>query len=173
MRELFLLRHAKAMTESPTGDDFGRPLATRGQEAAVQIGGAMAERGWYPHRALVSSASRTRETWKLVASAIGDFAPAPYIEERLYNASAGAVLELLRETPDSVRTLVVVGHNPSMHELALRLCGDDSDTKALHHLRQKYPTAALARFEYHGSWETLNPHQPRLTDFLRPRDLAE
>lgn len=173
MRELFLLRHAKAMTESPTGDDFGRPLASRGQAAAVRIGSAMAGRGWYPHRALVSPASRTRETWKLVASGIGDFAPAAYLDDRLYQARAGSVLDIIRETPDSVWALVVVGHNPSMHELALRLCSEDSDTRAFSHLRQKFPTAALARLEYDGSWKTLNPHQPRLTDFLRPRDLAE
>lgn len=172
MRELFLLRHAKALSESPTGDDFGRRLAPRGQEAAVQIGAEMAARGWYPHRALVSSASRTRETWRLVASGIGEFAPSPHIEDRLYNATAGAVLELIRETPDTVRALILVGHNPSMHELALRLCGDDSAQIPINNLRQKYPTAALARFEFDGSWEQLNPHQPRLTDFLRPRDLT-
>ena len=171
MRELYLLRHAKASTESPTGDDHGRELAPRGEVAAQRLGEEMAGRGWYPHRALVSTATRTRNTWKLVASAIGDFAPSAYLDERLYLARPGQVLDIIRETPDTVQALIIVGHNPAMHELALRLCSDESDHAAFNQLRQKLSPASLARFEFDGSWETLNPHQPRLTDFVRPKDL--
>lgn len=173
MRELFLLRHAKAMNDSPSGDDLGRPLASRGQKAAVALGREMARRGWYPHRALVSSASRTRETWKFVATGIGDFAPSAYIDDRLYHARASSALDIIRETPDTVRALILVGHNPIMHELSLRLSGDGSDSKAHDRLRAKFPTASIARFEYDGSWGELDLHQARLTDFLRPRDLEK
>ena len=173
MRELYLLRHAKATIESPSGNDHGRELAQRGEVAARMLGEEMAVRGWYPRRALVSTATRTRNTWKLVAGGIGDCAPSAYLDDRLYLARPGQVLDIIRETPDSVRALIIVGHNPTMHELSLRLNSDDSDKASLNQLRLKLYPASLARFEFDGSWETLHPHQPRLTNFLRPRDFKK
>lgn len=170
VRELYLLRHAKATTESPSSDDHGRQLAQRGEVAAQRLGEEMAGRSWYPHRALVSTATRTRSTWRLVADGIGDFAPSAYLDDRLYLARPGQALDIIRETPDSVQSLIIVGHNPTMHELSMLLSGDGSDKASLNQLRLKFSPASLARFEFDGSWETLNPHQPRLSDFLRPRD---
>ncbi|WP_188721444.1 SixA phosphatase family protein [Nitratireductor aestuarii] len=173
MRELFLMRHAEALTESPTGDDFGRPLSPRGQEGATRIGNAMARFGWLPQRVLVSSAARTRQTWDLLKPAIESPELDCSIEERLYSATAGRVLDMIRESADAVNAVAIIGHNPSMHELALRLASESSDPAAFNLLRQKFPPAGIVRLEFEGSWQTLNPFEARLTHFLRPQDIAE
>jgi len=173
VRELFLMRHAEALTESPTGDDFGRPLSPRGQDAAGRIGNTMARFSWLPQRVLVSAAARTRQTWDILAPAIEIGNPEHTVEERLYSASAGRVLDMIRETADSSDALLIIGHNPSMHELALRLSSEDSDPASFNRLRPKFPPAGIVRFEFDGLWQTLNPFEARLTHFLRPQDIAE
>lgn len=173
MRELFLMRHAEALTESPTGDDFGRPLSPRGREAASRIGSAMARFDWLPQRVMVSTAARTRQTWEVLALSLAGNEPHHSSEARLYSASAGSVLEMIRETADDIDSALIIGHNPSMHELALRLSREDSDPGAFNMLRLKFPAGGIARFEFDGSWQTLNPFEARLTHFLRPQDLGE
>ncbi|NGR08558.1 histidine phosphatase family protein [bacterium SGD-2] len=173
VRELLLLRHAEALNESPTGDDIGRPLSARGHDIALRLGQALAGRGWIPQQALVSSSVRTRQTWAGVSQGVGDRAPQAVFADRLYDATAGRILDLIRTISDDVSSLAVVGHNPSMHELALRLCGDDSEPEAVRRLRLPFPAAGLARFEFDGPWEHLNPYAARLTHFLHPQDIPD
>lgn len=170
MKNLLLLRHAKSSWEDNSLADFDRPLAPRGLSAAKLIGHELAERGWLPGHALVSPAKRTRETWDLVAAQLVD-APTAEFAETLYDATAERILAELRQTRESVKTLIVVGHNPGTENLALQLADDESDTDALARLGDKFPTAALARFEFGGLWRELGPAAARLTHFLRPKDL--
>ena len=171
MRQLLLLRHAKSSWDDPALADFDRPLAPRGQKAAPLIGAEMARRNWAPGVALVSPAARTRATWTLVAANLLEPPQAIY-PERLYMAGPDYLLSLVREAPWQIETLLLVGHNPGLEEFAATLAGDRSDKAELHRLRKKFPTAALARFEFEGDWATLAPGSARLTDFLRPRDLV-
>ena len=178
MPTLFLLRHAKSSWDEPGLADFDRPLAKRGRKAAPLAGAEMARRGWLPDLALVSPAKRARQTWKRAGKALADAAgakqaPETRFAEALYMAAPEAILALLHAVPDNTGSVVVVGHNPGLEELAILLAGPGSDAMALDGARAKFPTSALARFSFDGAWKDLAPGGAALTGFLRPRELAD
>ncbi|MGH6655288.1 MAG: SixA phosphatase family protein, partial [Actinocrinis sp.] len=119
-------------------------------------------------RVVCSPARRTRETWELAAAQL-DSAPEPVYDDRMYAASGATLLTVLRETPENVRGLVVVGHNPAMHDLALGLADESSDSATLARLRQKYPTSAIAHFIVETAWSKLAPGRVTLAEFVIPR----
>ncbi len=169
MKTLLLLRHAKSSRDNPLLADFDRPLAPRGERDAPRMGLALAARRWLPDHALVSPALRTRQTWALVAAQL-PAPPAVRFAETLYGATAEKLLAEVRRTTDGVNTLIVVGHNPGLEELAAMLAGDGSDPVALALLREKFPTGAAARFRFDGGWASLTA--ARLVELLRPADLG-
>ena len=170
-RTLLLLRHAKSSWDDPDLDDFDRPLAARGRIAAPLVGAEMALRGWVPERALVSSALRTRQTWKFIANALPVSLPVTF-EKAIYEAPAGQILEEIRQTPANVPSLLVVGHNPGLENLAAMLASPESDARAMARLKGKFPTGALARLTFAGAWRDLAAGSARLRAFLVPRDLS-
>ncbi len=170
-RSLLLLRHAKSSRDDPELADFDRPLAPRGERAAPLIASTMAARGWRPDVALVSPAARARRTFELAAAQAG-WQPELHMLDALYMAEPEALLAEIRKAPAHAATVLLVGHNPGLEELAVALAGDGSDRAALGLLQQKFPTAALARLEVDRHWRDLDERQARLTDFLRPRHLA-
>jgi len=169
MKQLLLLRHAKSSWDDPDLDDFDRPLAQRGLKAAQLIGRELAARDWLPDQVLVSSALRTRDTWRLVAAELPAH-PRVVFAEALYEASAADILSQIRLVEPSSGYLAVVGHNPGLEDLAKQLAGPGSETKARRRLEEKFPTAALARFVFDGDWSGLS--SGRLTHCLRPKDLS-
>jgi phosphohistidine phosphatase len=130
----------------------------------------MVRRGWLPDHVLVSPSRRTRETWKIIEARL-DPAPDAWFLPELYEASAAGLLQALRRIPDEADTVLVIGHNPGMEELAKGLSGPGSVHAALAVLERKFPTAALARFTIDGKWNGLDKGRARLTDFVRPKDL--
>ena len=170
-KTLFLLRHAKSSRDDPDLDDFDRPLAARGVEDAPKMGREMARRGWLPQAALVSPAARTLETWKLATAGWGAAAK-PKSPEALYLAGASRLLAEIAKTPETAASLIVVGHNPGMEQLARRLAGPGSDAAALGLLAQKFPTGGLARVTFEGTWAEIGASSAVLRNFLRPRDLG-
>ncbi len=171
MTTLLLLRHAKSSWDDRSLADADRPLAPRGVIAATRMGREMARRGWLPQRALVSPAVRTRETWRLVSEELPSATEFDLVPE-LYDATDARLLSVLQKTVPAVRILLIVGHNPGLEELAHGLAGDDSDRRAVDLVAEKFPTAALARFTFEGSWTELRSGAARLSHCLRPRDLA-
>jgi phosphohistidine phosphatase len=172
MKELLLLRHTKSSWDDPSQADIDRPLASRGRRDAPRMGRAIRKNGWRPRMALVSPAARTRETWQLAAAEM-KHAPEPTFRDALYNAPAGQLLAQLRETPESVGSLLMLGHNPGLQDFVLRLAGEDSDSDALERLHKKFPTGGLARLEVDGPWKKLGFGKARLTHCLRPKDFAD
>ena len=171
MRRLLLLRHAKAERLQPGGRDHDRVLAARGRADAKTLGAYLARHALIPDRAVVSTAARTRETWTLLAAAMGQTPPASF-EERLYNAGAEAILAVVKETKPAVRTLMVIGHNPGLHEGA-RLLIASGDVEARERLNEGLPTTGLAVIDFAGKdWRKLHPHGGRLERFVTPRSLA-
>jgi phosphohistidine phosphatase len=167
---LILLRHSKADKAEPGTSDHARPLNERGQADAPKIGAYLARHRLVPDRALVSTARRTRETWDGVASALSA-ASAVDFSERLYNASADAILALIKETGRSA-TLMVVGHNPGIHDAA-RLLIASGDVEARERLNEGLPTSGLTVIDFAGQdWRALHAHGGRLERFVSPRSLA-
>lgn len=140
MRQLILLRHAKAAADSETGEDFDRPLAKRGREDAPGIGEALAGAGAEPDIVLVSAARRTRETWGLVESWFPD-AKVEFLD-RLYLADTDVLMRAAEES--GAERVMVVAHNPGLHELASRLAHRNNALESA--VRAKFPTAAGAVF---------------------------
>ncbi|WP_439575888.1 SixA phosphatase family protein [Phreatobacter sp.] len=171
MRRLILLRHTKS--DWPAGlRDRDRPLAARGRRAAPLMGRVLVERGLVPDRALVSTARRTTETWDLARAGHPDL-PAGTGEPRIYEAPAFQLANVIREVPDPVQTLLMVGHNPGMEDLAFELVGS-GDEAARARLGRKYPTGGLAVIACAiDSWRDLARHCGRLDAFVVPRDLDD
>lgn len=169
MKTLYLLRHAKSSWGDPTVDDFNRPLNDRGRKAAKLVARLMRHRGIRPQRVLCSAARRTRETCEALAAALAD-ADVTF-EKRLYEAGSDRLMARLRQLPDEVSSVMVIGHNPGLEGLA-RLLAGDGDIEAHAALRRKFPTAAMAVLDCPG-WSDLGPMRCTLRDFIRPVDLAD
>jgi phosphohistidine phosphatase len=171
MSELYLLRHAKAMPQNEPVADRDRPLEERGRKGARAIAQWIGDRGLEPELVLCSPATRTRETLELI---VGSFARQPDIryEGELYVADAGRLLERLRELPGSVRRVMLIGHNPGLHELAQSLADSTADPLG-QRLASGLPTAGLARFEIETEWASLRRRSARLVAMVSPRDFGD
>jgi phosphohistidine phosphatase len=168
MPELLLLRHAKSGWKDRSHDDFDRPLAPRGRRAAPLMGRWLAEHGLEPDLVLCSTARRAVETLELLLTALAS-GPETSCLKTLYLAPPSRLLAVLRRLgPDRGRVLLVA-HNPGLHHLAVALAGRPGGPAGLL-LAEKFPTAALARFQVE-SWPELGHRPARLLDFVRPRDL--
>jgi phosphohistidine phosphatase len=162
-RRLVLIRHAKAAE----GDvDRERPLAARGMREAPEIGRWLGEQQLVPDRVVVSPARRARQTWERAATTL-DGAPDPVQDERIYDNTPDALLAIVRDTPDSVRTLALVGHNPGMQEFAIGFDDGTGDDDARADVTGKYPTGGLAVFTVDDPWSRATAGT--LTAFAAPR----
>ncbi|WDZ76408.1 histidine phosphatase family protein [Ensifer adhaerens] len=166
---LMLLRHAKSAWPDGVAD-INRPLGERGRKAAPLMGKYMARHKLVPDRALVSTAKRAQETWQLVAAALSTEV-AVENTRAIYEVGAPQILSVLRATDPAVRTLLIVGHNPGMEDLAHELVGSgDADLRM--RMADKFPTAALAVLEFEAAgWRELMPGSAKLARFATPRSL--
>jgi len=170
MRRLMLLRHAKTERAEPGMRDRDRKLTKRGRADAPVIGAYMAHHGLLPDLALVSPVTRAQETWALIAPA---FAKTPRVmrDERIYNVSPERLISVIGETRGA-RSLLVVGHNPSLHDVAVQLIAA-GDVEARERVSEKLPTSGLVVIEFSiDDWSKLHSRSGRLEHFVTPRLLA-
>ena len=176
MRRLMLLRHAKTENDAPSGQDQDRRLDDRGRLDAAAIGGWIRRHPPLPDAVLVSTAVRTQQTWEIVREAMRDAAedPAPELQAEfiaeLYGADPGQLLQVIRmaEAADP-RQLMVIGHNPGMHELALALAGS-GDAAAKKALEDNLPTTGLAIFDFAiEDWNEVAFRRGTLVHFTSPK----
>ena len=177
MRQLLLLRHAKSSWDDQRLSDHARPLNPRGRRNAHAMGEALRDLGLAPDVVLVSSARRTLQTLEAVQPALE---AGTLVEpmDSLYLAAWQTILELVRRAPETARSVMVVGHNPGLHEFALALMGAAGQATRVggggedaRRLAEGYPTGALAEFTIASPWSLLEPGGGRLVRFLAPRDL--
>lgn len=174
-RKLVLFRHAKSAW--PDVPDHERPLAQRGIRAAPVMGRWLREAGVVPDLVLCSTARRARETWQFAQAGLAASPPVSF-EDRIYGEDASGLLALIREVPPATGTLLLIGHNPAIEDLALMLAAapgaagpDAASGSGLERMRAKFPTAAVAVLQPAGTWHGLAPGRARLTAFVTPRDL--
>lgn len=168
-RQLLILRHAKSDWDSGTSTDFERPLAKRGQRDAPRMGRWLDEQGLIPDYVVSSPALRAKQTTLKVCETLKIEATRLHWEGRIYEASAGILLEVLANCPESSSVVLLVGHNPGLEMLLRYLCSDipiPADGKLL-------PTATLADVEMPDSWSRLDPGAGRLRSLTRPRSLPD
>jgi phosphohistidine phosphatase len=173
MLTLSLLRHAKSSWADPELDDHDRPLAKRGVKAMPEIAKYLRREQLRPSLVLCSSAVRTRATVALLLAGLGPPAPELVSDDALYLAQPSTLLAVLRETSPSHPHVMLVGHNPGLHALALELVGD-GDRKLVGALAMEFPTAALAVLTFPlTQWTDVRAASGRLDHFATPRSLAE
>jgi phosphohistidine phosphatase len=164
---LMLLRHAKSEKAEPGQQDRDRRLNARGRGDAARMGAYMAQHGLVPDRALVSPAMRTRETWECVGPALAKRPPVDYVE-RLYESRPEMILAAIREVDVSASSLLVIGHNPSLQEMAAALIGT-GDVDGRERLDEGLPTAGLVVIDFAGlDWPGLRPRGGRLERLVTP-----
>ena len=167
MLRLMLFRHAKSDRSRPGTPDRDRPLNARGRHAAPVMAAHMVSQDLVPQRVLVSTAARTLETWKLMLPSF-PLKPQTVFEGRLYESSPHTILCVIKEMPASVKSVLVVGHNPGLQTLALALIAS-GDARAREQLAEKFPTAALAVIDFAaGPWSGLRPGTGALDRFITP-----
>ncbi|GMA26275.1 phosphohistidine phosphatase [Luteimicrobium album] len=149
-RRLVLLRHAKA---EPAGSspDHARPLALHGRAQATQVGQTLTASGLVPDVVLCSSALRTRQTWDLVAGRL-PAAPSVTVDDALYELTVRGLLAVVRELPDTARTVLVVGHEPTMGAGSAFFAGPGSEAGSLALARVGLPTGGYGLLEADAPW---------------------
>jgi phosphohistidine phosphatase len=166
-KRLYLLRHAKSSWKHAELADHERPLAGRGTRAATALARYLDEHGFVAELVLCSTARRARETWERIEPAFA--AAAVRYEPQLYAATADALLERLHRVGEEFASVMMIGHNPAIEQLALNLARPSTERRQL---ETKFPTAALATLELpDSSWRDLDRGDATLVDFVRPRDL--
>ena len=166
MHTLYLLRHAKSSWADRGLSDAERPLAARGRRDAKRIAKHLRTLGCEPELVLCSPAARARETLELVRPALDS--STVLLEDELYAASSDDLLARIRVVPDAVASLMVIGHNPGLHQLALDLASAGDE---LERLEPKFPTAGLATLAVATVWSRLAPAEATLTDYVVPKQL--
>jgi phosphohistidine phosphatase len=168
MRRLYLLRHAKSSWDDPDLDDHDRPLARRGRRASKLIGEHLRHEGLPPSLVLCSSAKRARQTLDGIAA--GLVGSEVSVEPGLYRASAASLLSRLREVPPEVESVMLIGHQPAIQDLALQVAGGGAERERM---EGKFPTAALATFAVPGRWSELSPAGGQLVAYVKPKELDD
>lgn len=170
MVTLYLLRHCNAAGGGP-GGDHTRPLNAKGRAAAAALGEYLAANAKTPGAVLCSSAERARETWALVAAQLQD-PPDAVMQREIYDADGNDIVLALRETGADIASLMVLGHNPTLHQLAFALSRQD-EGEALDRLARDFPPGALAEIEFgDGGWAEIAPGSGRLVSLVTPADLV-
>ena len=164
MNRLYLLRHARAQWAEPGARDYDRPLAPSGHDDAARLGAMMAAVGHRPDTVLCSGAKRARETWAAVAQhlLVDDVR---FIDD-LYSSDAGGYLELARQS-DAGQSLLLVGHNPMMEDLAMAL-SQSGDASAMAAVAHGFPTCGLAVLRFSTPLSQIRPDDGYLEAFITP-----
>lgn len=163
LKLLMTLRHAEALP-SDSGGDAARRLSEKGLQDAATLGVLMREKSWRPQHVYCSTATRTRQTLEQLAAALG---PLPTdFQERIYSGGLPGMMDLIRATPADIHRLLVVGHNPGIHALAMTLAAD-GDAPHVNRMIMGYPPGSLAVLECPvQDWRMLTPRENSLVDFV-------
>jgi phosphohistidine phosphatase len=159
---LVLMRHAQAEPYATTDEE--RELTAQGESDAMAAGEGLADQGVEIDQALVSGAARARGTWAAVAEG-ADLAIEAVFDRSLYAAEPETVLDLIRLTKESVGSLLVIGHNPTIAHLAQMLDDGDGDAESIDEMATGFPSASLVVFAVESSWAELDIGAARVGGF--------
>ena len=165
-KTLYILRHAKAEAGASNQDDHERALTQRGIDDAKALGEYLRRQHIKPEKVLCSTAMRTRQTCQQLQLAT----PAEYTD-RLYLASANQMLDVIAHTPDSANSVLVIGHNPGVHQLCMQLA-KMGDATLLLDLGQRFPTCSFTAIAIDTSWNHISAAKGTLQTFLMPERLT-
>ena len=168
MKSLHLLRHAKSSWKDPGLNDHDRPLSKRGQTAKM-MAAYLRRAKIAPDLVICSTAMRALQTLDPIAKAKKP--PKIVLEREIYGGTQRALWEQLWNLPESANSVLLIGHNPALHNLALELAHDDLNN-LLPSTGGNFPTGAMASFRFDGAWKALEPHGAVLASFITPKAIA-
>ena len=169
MKTLHLLRHAKSSWKDQALNDHERPLNKRGRKTAKLLGAYLRQAKIRPDLVVCSSAVRARETLAPISKKIK--LPKVVLEKGIYEVPEQKLWKRIRALPENAESVLLIGHNPALHELALALA--DAGLRAHSpSLEAKFPTGAIATFHFEGAWKELRPNGAILAAFTTPKDIA-
>ena len=163
MKEIFVLRHAKSSWDNVNLSDHDRPLADRGIKDAAKLCAFVKKRGHKLDKVLCSTAKRAKETYDLIADGFNYEIDKTNFTDKLYFGDVTDIIRDLRELDESLNSILIVGHNPTLHHLVELLTNEQID---------RFTTCNLAIISYAGKWITLNSHKCSLKSIVKPKDLA-
>jgi phosphohistidine phosphatase len=169
MKTLHLLRHAKSSWNDPALDDHERPLSKRGREAAKMIGAYLRREKIRPDVVVCSSAVRARQTLAPISKEIK--LPKVVLKKGIYEKPQRKLWKNIWTLPEDADCVLLIGHNPALHNLALALA-DAKSRARLPAIEAKFPTGAIATFRFKGTWKKLRPNRAALSAFTTPKDIA-
>ena len=170
MKTLYFLRHAKSDWSNLALPDYQRPLNERGQRACLKVGRAMKRLSINPQMVLCSTATRAEETLDRVMEA-GELDWPVTPESGLYGAGADRILSLIRRQPDTLDSLLLVGHNPGFQDLVIGLSGKETEHGTLDRIMRKLPTGSFAEITFdEPTFRQIGLGSGTLTRFLKPKD---
>jgi phosphohistidine phosphatase len=169
---LFVLRHAKSSWDDPTLEDHERPLSGRGRRAVKLLAQHVRAAKIDPAQILCSSSRRTLETVEGVFPGCE-----AVVDPELYSANCAQLIERLSGVPADLPSVLIVGHNPALQLLVLKLVGAPSSGMVgsgsqLADIARKFPTGALATLSFECGWADIGKGCAQLTDYVRPKSLA-
>ncbi len=161
LRELLIIRHAKSDWSDESLADLERPLAEKGKKQACKMGHWLAGHQLIPQKILTSPALRTQQT---LARLIRHWDNKPETQEldELYNATADTLAEVIRQQPNDIKRIAIIGHNPGLEEFLVWLSGDET--------LARLPTCAIAHLMIPGYWEELSPGEAKLVQLVTPKN---
>ncbi len=169
MKSLYLLRHAKSSWKYLSLSDHDRPLNKRGRYTAKLMASYLKRSKIAPDFVICSTAVRAQQTLGPIMKAAKK-PPEVILTREIYGGTQEALWEQLHRLPESVKSVLLIGHNPALQEFARELA--EAGSSELPHLSEKFPTGALASFRFDGAWKALAPHGADLVSFITPRTIA-
>ena len=169
MKTLHLLRHAKSSWKDAALADHERPLSKRGRETAKTLGRYLRREKIKPDLAVCSTAVRARETLAPIRKKTK--LRKVVLEDGIYEVPQEHLWERILTLPEKAESVLLIGHNPALQELALELADAESRAR-FPAIEAKFPTGAMATFSFEGTWKELRPNGAALAAFTTPKDIG-
>jgi phosphohistidine phosphatase len=167
MKFLYLLRHAKSSWKDPGLNDHDRPLNKRGRQAAKTMAKYLSQAGIKLELVICSTATRAKQTLDPIIKAVNP--PKVILKRKIYGGTQQELWEQIWNIPKKAKSVLLIGHSPALHDLALDLAQTD---KPLPFGSEKFPTGAIASFRFRGAWKALEPHGAELISLITPKTAA-
>jgi len=166
---IYLARHAKSSWNSGTTTDFDRPLSNRGVADAIRVGDELDHLGWNPERIISSPALRAKQTCQTLCDKLDYPFDQVVWNQDIYAAYMVTLIQLLSALPESVNSVMLIGHNPAMEDLLVHLCGDATTYRLKN--GKLFTTGNVVKITTESCWKDLILCEARLKSILRPKTL--
>lgn len=171
MKTIYLARHAKSSWDSDAITDYDRPLSNRGKKNAKRMGAELATLAWMPEKIIASPALRAKQTCESLCDRLAISNDSIEWNEDIYAAYTVTLLQIITNQLESISSVMLVGHNPSMEDVLIHFCGADQLRGSVQKNGKLFTTGNVAKITVDTSWKDLAMGDATLEGLLRPKEL--